>query len=595
MKRERPAFLKEIGSATISLRSAAVLDFSDDEDDGMVGGNGGAKGGIVGVQSGTSKGNTSGGKQTDQPTRPTSHGFGSYSLNLPQHSDSTSRPSRTPSPGTDRPPGITRLNSGIRAPLPTIISPLFSPLPTSSAKPTSSRASSSYNKPFPPISSASSRRPRANSVHVPSGRPVVGAPGSYFLPHFSTDRAYSLQDNGSAIEGESTGGASGSGSQINLELGLGGAFDASFGEALRRGAGGDELPLPREALRVLTEAKDSLETRLLGKQGRKGSMGMGLFKESRKASLAGLIGAGGLQGSKGKLETGGGGDWESVKERKGRDRGYTAPSAPAQTGRREKASPGVSPQLSPAKETYSALSTIPTPRRRILLRDTVPEPLSPTRHSSSAVDTLPGMVEEDQASDLPQTPTDDITAAIQILPTSPILRRPSTRVKRPVPIPTGPEPPVSGSDSAMELPAPPLESISTDNEIISGSYTVSRSGRQSFSEALSMSDESGWTSGTGSSSSGSESGSGTDDDGEDVEESASQEGGQSDTGYFGQGGEQGDAGLSEDTELSAEEEDHMTVPLQPFNHAVGGHSSIYKFTRRAVCKVSLSAGSCDIR
>jgi len=29
----------------------------------------------------------------------------------------------------------------------------------------------------------------------------------------------------------------------------------------------------------------------------------------------------------------------------------------------------------------------------------------------------------------------------------------------------------------------------------------------------------------------------------------------------------------------------MTVPLQPFNHAVGGHSLIYKFTRRAVCKV----------
>lgn len=40
-----------------------------------------------------------------------------------------------------------------------------------------------------------------------------------------------------------------------------------------------------------------------------------------------------------------------------------------------------------------------------------------------------------------------------------------------------------------------------------------------------------------------------------------------------------------------DEEDRMTVPLQPFNHAVGGHSSIYKFTRRAVCKVGLK---CDI-
>jgi hypothetical protein len=39
-------------------------------------------------------------------------------------------------------------------------------------------------------------------------------------------------------------------------------------------------------------------------------------------------------------------------------------------------------------------------------------------------------------------------------------------------------------------------------------------------------------------------------------------------------------------DVQEEEGEHMTVPLQPFNHAVGGHSSIYKFTRRAVCKVS---------
>ncbi|WVN85634.1 uncharacterized protein L203_100783 [Cryptococcus depauperatus CBS 7841] len=35
-------------------------------------------------------------------------------------------------------------------------------------------------------------------------------------------------------------------------------------------------------------------------------------------------------------------------------------------------------------------------------------------------------------------------------------------------------------------------------------------------------------------------------------------------------------------------EDQITVPLQPFNHAVGGHSSIYNFTRRAVCKPLVS-------
>lgn len=33
--------------------------------------------------------------------------------------------------------------------------------------------------------------------------------------------------------------------------------------------------------------------------------------------------------------------------------------------------------------------------------------------------------------------------------------------------------------------------------------------------------------------------------------------------------------------------DRMTVPLQPFKNKVGGHSEIYKFTRRAVCKVGV--------
>jgi inositol-hexakisphosphate kinase len=55
--------------------------------------------------------------------------------------------------------------------------------------------------------------------------------------------------------------------------------------------------------------------------------------------------------------------------------------------------------------------------------------------------------------------------------------------------------------------------------------------------------------------------------------------------------EQGAEGIQEGVAGNAlatsteDEEEPITVPLQPFNHAVGGHSSIYKFTRRAVCKV----------
>lgn len=46
-------------------------------------------------------------------------------------------------------------------------------------------------------------------------------------------------------------------------------------------------------------------------------------------------------------------------------------------------------------------------------------------------------------------------------------------------------------------------------------------------------------------------------------------------------------GESEDHHVRNEDdqEDVMTVPLQPFRNKVGGHSEIYKFTRRAVCKV----------
>lgn len=61
-----------------------------------------------------------------------------------------------------------------------------------------------------------------------------------------------------------------------------------------------------------------------------------------------------------------------------------------------------------------------------------------------------------------------------------------------------------------------------------------------------------------------------------------------------QEGNSSDRDGSEEGEREREEEDEgegesMIVPLQPFDHAVGGHSSIYKFTRRAVCKVSLGS------
>ncbi|KAI9637748.1 uncharacterized protein MKK02DRAFT_22466 [Dioszegia hungarica] len=370
-KRERPAFLKEIGSATISLRAAAVQDLSDDDG--------------------------------------------------------------------EEPPGFRRYGSGVRAPLPTITSPIVSP-PAQSAF---FKRSNTANR-LPPVAGAV-RRTRSNSVHVP-GR-VGDGTGSYFLPHYSTDRAYSRPET-SALETDS-GGAS----QINLELGLGGAFDASFGEALRRGVGGEEMPLPQEALRVLTEAKESLETRLMGKQGRKGSMGMGLFKDMGHRLL----------------------------------------------------------------------------RLRMRRRSRLASSLEEANDSGDAA---------------------SIAASIRILAASPVLSR--------------------RSRASLINPADLPNMVLPDTDY-----------RSAHRGSISMSDDSGYTSGTASSLSPSGS-----EDEEDSDPAPSQS---EEDGYFSHRPHSQDI-HSDDTEMSAEEveEDRMTVPLQPFNHAVGGHSSIYKFTRRAVCKPLVS-------
>lgn len=44
--------------------------------------------------------------------------------------------------------------------------------------------------------------------------------------------------------------------------------------------------------------------------------------------------------------------------------------------------------------------------------------------------------------------------------------------------------------------------------------------------------------------------------------------------------------LSEDWSLNLSQESLPHIPLRPFRNQVGGHSAIYKFTKRAVCKVS---------
>ncbi|KAL1405756.1 inositol polyphosphate kinase kcs1 [Vanrija albida] len=110
-------------------------------------------------------------------------------------------------------------------------------------------------------------RARANSLRLPSQAAPASLGNKFFLPHYSTDQKFSLQRDSDSPA---------------LRLG-GDNLDSTLGDAIRRGANGGEIALPKAALRVLNEAKEDMDRSALAKQTRKGSIGMGLFKESRKS------------------------------------------------------------------------------------------------------------------------------------------------------------------------------------------------------------------------------------------------------------------------------------------------------------------------
>jgi inositol-hexakisphosphate kinase len=296
------------------------------------------------------------------------------------------------------------------------------------------------------------RRQRSNSILFPLEAHRSPSHAST-LAHFSTDSKFSLSHD----------------IDRDLDLALCNDFDASFGEVMRRGAGGREIALPSHAVRVLSEAKEQSDIRVLGKTGRKGSLGMGLFRESRDAAVAAAAQAQALglgQDDRHPIE-----EEESDLEP---DPEFDDHSA--------------------VHKAASAIRDIKHDLREKVKQWTSKAPLHP--HSES----------------------------------------PKRRSKsRSVGVTTPTEPP------QFPLAHTPTSSEHPD-------------------------DESGWTSDTDdfeSPSIASASGSGTEPD--------------DDWPHSHDASDQSDD----------DERERMTVPLQPFSHAVGGHSSIYKFTRRAVCKVSL--------
>lgn len=471
----RPGLVREVESATISFRQGAVdlLDEASDEDGDVaadVGGSGlGASRDLLSVptppttskspvrsprlaRSGSSFDSRSpvrthdGSRQTSYHRPPLAHG------------------PRSPSSSSSRTTSITLNNVNTRS---------------ISHSPSQSKSRVIQNQtrgPAPQPQTQPRRRGRANSLHFPAPPESPQDPHSknYLLSHYSTDRAYSLAPTKRQ-------------QQLQFELGLGDDFDHSFGEAMRNGVGGAEMPLPQEALRVLSQAKENMDLRLVGKKGRKGSLGMGLFKESRERS--------GSTAGSGTASCALPGEIMGIK------------------------GVGVARVQEQAVIEEDEISTTPS-----LEAPTKPSAIvQPTPYHPPELSLLPAPTSQDSDDERDLSTQ---TAAITIV-SSPLLRH--------------------------SPHSPSRRRISSVPE----------------SAQFSSYDESGWTT------------TGSDESSTELSEVASKHSHDEAVGSR--------SGSEDNSHSSSGEEDEgesMTVPLQPFDHAVGGHSSIYKFTRRAVCKVS---------
>lgn len=500
---ERPTLAREVGSATISLRQGAVeaLGESDDDDADADAGRERAESVGSGAQPGPSGHRHNVGTSSSRTARSSS----ARPTILP-----TSRSSSSTSPLD---PARNRQDSAGSILQTQTISQHTSRTRTKesgSARSLNIRSSSvQTGRSAAEVSSPSmsrTRRTRAKSVHYPS-RPPIGTGDSYYLSHYSMDREYSLKP------GESS-------KRVNLELGLGGDFDASFGEALRKGTADEEISLPQEALKVLTEAKESLGERISKKQGRKGSIGLGLFKESRESAVAAVaVATAERRKALGRL------DEQAVELESGSLENVAAKYAP-----------------DPATEP------------RIKQKDRAADKDGRSRSSTTAVRAGP------------DTP-------VKTRPASPPHTPPSATSPAAIPIPSSSRPP-RAADHALRDEE--LEGTSAGIRIVSSPLLRQMQGAKSGTEGevgSSVGDDSGWTTESTSSMSDDE------EDDEDADADALK------AGAGGLDARTADSGTLSDTEEEDEDEDRMTVPLMPFNHAVGGHSSIYKFTRRAVCKV----------
>lgn len=324
--------------------------------------------------------------------------------------------------------------------------------------------------------------------------------------------------------------------RVNLELGLGGDFDQSFGEALREGMGDREMELTQEALRALTEAKENLDERMGSKQGRKGSITMGLFRESSSSARAPVS----------RRRTGGTvlgaaspGVAEAIISEEEEDLEHQLVKEKARRrskDKRERSATGGSVR-STGHSIRTGASRPPTP---LIEPISEPQPRATSRRSS-------------------------MDAARSV--TSPDLSRRGTL----------PSAALGHSEDEEEELFSDTDMVAVNDHLPPSHLQSRRTSISPFDPTgmISYDEDSGWTTTSEESSLSDDLGSGR----------VRPKGGSSRS----QSGSGSERDTLSDTDVEDEEEP-MTVPLQPFGHAVGGHSSIYQFTRRAVCKVSYCIG-----
>jgi hypothetical protein len=311
---------------------------------------------------------------------------------------------------------------------------------------------------------------------------------------------------------------------------------------MRNGTAGKEMQLPPQALRALSEARVSMDERVSSKQGRKGSITMGLFKESRAQS----------------------------KQRPGSDRNRVPSGMLSPTG-------AVEEVISEEEDERSGVDDVPSVEERLVSRH---------RDKVQMGTSVSAREDETRSHGWPSRQDTNIPPG-DVKTRAPLNREDTFRVSSPAKMDRRPTADLEhaevDADSTDETPridtAQRPSYISRLQEDVRGREMHNHDSGHS-THSMSFDSESGWT--TTSEESEESSLSSLGPDASVTRRRRLQSRSQSDV-HDSQAYE-GDSPTDR-----SEEEEPMTVPLQPFGHAVGGHSSIYQFTRRAVCKVSAIA------